>query len=72
MLSSTPLRDRPVAQYRMGEGEANLRAARAFLFEAMARRELRRDPSVQALPKSIITSRSGPRVRTRFFGLMSP
>lgn len=35
MLSSTPLRDRPVAQYRMGEGEANLRAARAFLFEAM-------------------------------------
>lgn len=35
MLSSTPLRDRPVAQYRMGEGEATLRAARAFLFEAM-------------------------------------
>ncbi len=35
MLSSTPLRDRPIAQYRMGEGEANLRAARAFLFEAM-------------------------------------
>lgn len=35
MLSSTPLRDRPIAQYRMGEGEAELRAARAFLFEAM-------------------------------------
>ena len=28
MLSSTPLRDRPVAQYRMGEGEATLRARR--------------------------------------------
>ena len=39
MLSSTPLRDRPVAQYRMGEGEANLRAARAFLFEAMGQVE---------------------------------
>ncbi len=39
MLSSTPLRDRPVAQYRMGEGEAVLRAARAFLFEAMGQVE---------------------------------
>ena len=36
MLSSTMLRDRPVAHYRMGQGEAELRAARAFLFEAMA------------------------------------
>jgi indole-3-acetate monooxygenase len=35
MLSSVLLRDRPVAHFRMGEGEANLRAARAFLFEAM-------------------------------------
>jgi indole-3-acetate monooxygenase len=35
MLSSVLLRDRPVAQQRMGEGEANLRSARAFLFEAM-------------------------------------
>jgi indole-3-acetate monooxygenase len=39
MLSSTPLRDRPIAQYRMGEGEATLRAARAFLFEAMGQVE---------------------------------
>ncbi len=39
MLSSTLLRDRPVAHQRMGEGEANLRAARAFLFEAMGQVE---------------------------------
>jgi alkylation response protein AidB-like acyl-CoA dehydrogenase len=39
MLSSTSLRDRPVAQYRVGEGEAILRAARAFLFEAMGQVE---------------------------------
>ncbi len=39
MLSSTPLRDRPIAQHRMGEGEATLRAARAFLFEAMGQVE---------------------------------
>jgi indole-3-acetate monooxygenase len=53
MLSSVLLRDRPVAHYRMGEGEANLRSARAFLFEAMGEveRELRegRDaPSAEA------------------------
>ena len=39
LMSSTPLRDRPVAQQRMGEGEAVLRAARAFLFEAMGQVE---------------------------------
>ena len=39
MLSSTLLRDRPIAHFRMGEGEANLRAARAFLFEAMGQVE---------------------------------
>lgn len=39
MLSSVLLRDRPVAHQRMGEGEANLRAARAFLFEAMGQVE---------------------------------
>jgi len=35
MLSSSTLRDRPIAQYRMGECEAKLRAARAFLMESM-------------------------------------
>jgi alkylation response protein AidB-like acyl-CoA dehydrogenase len=35
MLSTTLLRDRPIAHYRMGEGEATLRSARAYLFEAM-------------------------------------
>jgi alkylation response protein AidB-like acyl-CoA dehydrogenase len=35
MLSANLLRDRPIAQYRFGEGEAKLRAARAYLFEAM-------------------------------------
>ena len=39
MLSTVLLRDRPVAHLRMGEGEANLRAARAFLFEAMGQVE---------------------------------
>lgn len=35
MLSSQLLRDRPVAQQRMGESMAMYRSARAFLFEAM-------------------------------------
>ena len=39
MLSSTLLRDRPLAQQRMGEGEAGLRSARAYLFEAMGQVE---------------------------------
>jgi indole-3-acetate monooxygenase len=39
MLSSVLLRDRPLAHLRMGEGEANLRAARAFLFESMGQVE---------------------------------
>lgn len=34
-LSSSLLRDRPVAHYRMGESEAMVRAARAFLIESM-------------------------------------
>ena len=34
-LSGSKLQERPIAQYRMGENEALLRAARAFLFEAM-------------------------------------
>ncbi len=36
LMSTVPLRDKPIAQYRYGEAEAMLRAARAFLFEAMA------------------------------------
>jgi alkylation response protein AidB-like acyl-CoA dehydrogenase len=35
MLSANLLKDRPIAQYRFGEAEATLRAARAYLFEAM-------------------------------------
>jgi alkylation response protein AidB-like acyl-CoA dehydrogenase len=34
-LSTSLLRDRPLAQQRMGEATASLRAARAYLFEAM-------------------------------------
>ncbi len=35
LLSTAPLKDRPGVQMSMGECEAQLRAARAFLFEAM-------------------------------------
>ena len=35
MLSPGTLRDRPVAQYRMGEAEATVQAARAYVMEAM-------------------------------------
>jgi indole-3-acetate monooxygenase len=35
LMSAAPLKDKLVAQYRYGEAEATLRAARAFLFEAM-------------------------------------
>lgn len=34
-LSGARLRDRPIAQYRLGEAEATFHAARAFLMEAM-------------------------------------
>ena len=44
MLSATLLKDKPIAHYRYGEAEAMLRAARAYLFEAMreVEEELRR------------------------------
>ena len=35
LLSASALKDKPIAHYRVGEGEANLRAARAFLMETM-------------------------------------
>jgi alkylation response protein AidB-like acyl-CoA dehydrogenase len=35
MLSSSTLRHRPIAQYRMGEAMAKFRAARAFVMETM-------------------------------------
>jgi indole-3-acetate monooxygenase len=35
MLASSPLKDRPIAQHRMGEGTAIYRSARAYLMEAM-------------------------------------
>ena len=35
MLSATTTREKPIAQYRIGEAEAKLRAARAFLMESM-------------------------------------
>jgi indole-3-acetate monooxygenase len=34
LMSSTPLREKPVAQAAIGRAEASLRAARAFLYEA--------------------------------------
>jgi alkylation response protein AidB-like acyl-CoA dehydrogenase len=35
LMSAVPLKDKPIAQYRYGEADATLRAARAFLMEAM-------------------------------------
>jgi alkylation response protein AidB-like acyl-CoA dehydrogenase len=35
MMSVAPLRERPIAQYRMGEATAKFRAARAYMIEAM-------------------------------------
>ncbi len=36
LMSASTLRDRPIAQYRMGEAEATVQAARAFVMDAMA------------------------------------
>lgn len=36
MMAVAPLRERPIAQHRVGEAEAKLRAARAYLLESMA------------------------------------
>lgn len=38
-MASSVLRDRPMAQYRLGEAEATLQAARAFVFDAMKKVE---------------------------------
>ena len=35
LLTASALKDKPIVHYRMGEGEANLRAVRAFLMETM-------------------------------------
>jgi indole-3-acetate monooxygenase len=35
LMSTTPLRERPIAQYRMGEATAKFRGARAYMLEAM-------------------------------------
>lgn len=55
MLSANLLKDRPIAQYRFGEAEATLRAARAYLFEAMAEVEAelragREEPGPETTP----------------------
>jgi alkylation response protein AidB-like acyl-CoA dehydrogenase len=52
LMSVAPLRERPIAQYRMGEATAKYRAARAYMFEAMAavEDELRRGAEVPSGP----------------------
>jgi alkylation response protein AidB-like acyl-CoA dehydrogenase len=35
LMSTAPLRERPIAQYRMGEATAKFRGARAYMLEAM-------------------------------------
>ncbi|NJN51552.1 MAG: hypothetical protein HC809_07005 [Gammaproteobacteria bacterium] len=52
MLAVAPLRERPIAQHRMGEAQAKLRAARAYLFESMAEveDELRRGAEAPSGP----------------------
>ena len=57
MLSASKLMDRPIAQYRIGQAEGELRAARAFLFEAMA--ELEEELGAGADAPSARTTQAG-------------
>ncbi len=52
LMSMAPLRERPIAQYRMGEAYAKYRAARAYLLEAMdeVEDELRRGAEAPSGP----------------------
>jgi alkylation response protein AidB-like acyl-CoA dehydrogenase len=54
MMSVAPLRERPIAQYRMGEATAKYRAARAYMFDTMdaVEEELRRGAEA---PSALLT-----------------
>jgi len=52
MMAVAPLKERPIAQYRMGEATAKFRAARAYMLEAMdaVEEELRRGAEAPSGP----------------------